>query len=100
MLLNIVTEKVGNLFHKITGLVCIFHHGKLGTCVEGIKQKVRINLILKGSQLGIRIKRLHFNFFFFKVCFNAGFFPDCINVLADTYNHPVKGAAKISNFII
>ena len=46
-LLHIVPKKIRHIFHKETRLVRSLHHGKLRPGIQGIKQKMGIDLGLK-----------------------------------------------------
>ena len=49
--LNIISKEIRHLLHKDACLFSILHHSKLCTCIQGIKQKMWIDLRLKIFQL-------------------------------------------------
>ena len=95
----IITEKICHLFKKNSCIIRIPHHGKLCTCIQTVKQKMRIDLRLKVFQLSLLQMGFHKKLPFLHLCLTFHAFLKLLNILPDTFQHLVKTSCYNTNLI-
>ena len=90
-LAHIIPEKIRHFFQKNASPLCI---------IQGIEQKMRIDLRLKELQLCFLKVCLHHKLSFLHLRLSLHAFLELVDVLADALQHLVKTSRHDSNFII
>ena len=96
----IISKKICHFFQKNTCLVRISHHGKLRSCIETVKQKMRVDLCLQIFELCFFKMCFHKKLPFFHLCLTLHTVFQLIDTLADAFQHLVKASGYNSNFIL
>ena len=96
----IIAKKIRHFLYKNPGPLCILHHCKLCSCIQGIKQKMWINLWLKIFQLCFfqmifhKKLPLHHLLLFLHTCFRP------CHIQIKILYHCIKRSGYCSQFIL
>ena len=98
--LDIVTEEVRHVFDVAVRLVGAFHHRELRSCVQRVKEEVRIDLRLKVLELCLLKMRLHEQLILPESSLRRGAFPEPVDVVPDADCHLVKGLRNDTDLVV